>query len=157
MWHHIFSTEPTPWVNSLERVRKEKGRVRTYIDQSDLNKEIMHKHYPMISIDDIVARLNGSEYFSTLDANTVYNQIKLFKNSFILITSNTHFRKYRYLSNQTRLRCSSEVFQRDMVTHVRSMEGVEIVIDYILVHGKTLKEHTDRFTKVLKKKPHHRI
>lgn len=80
-----------------------------------------------------------------------YNQIKLFKNSFILITFNTPFRKYRYLPNPTRLNCSGEVFQRDTVTHFRSMEGVEIVIDYILVQGKTLEEHTDRFTKVLKK------
>lgn len=131
--------------------------MRTCIDQSYPNKEIMHKHYPMISFDDIVARLNGSEYFSTLDANTVYNQIKLFKHSSILITFNNPFRKYRYLPNPTRLNCSGEVFQRDTVTHFRSMEGVEIVIYYILVYGKTLEEHTDRLTKVLKKNLHHRI
>ena len=38
-----------------------------------------------------------------------------------------------------------------MVSHVGNMEGVEIVIDDILVHGKSLEEHTNRLTKVIEK------
>lgn len=144
-------TEPTPWVNSMICVRKKNGRVRICIDPSDLNKAIMREHYPMNSIEDIVTRLHGSKYFSTLDANMGYYQIKLSKTSSMLTTFNTPFGRYRYLRIPMGLKCSGEVFQREMVTHFGSMEGVEIVIDDILVHGKTLEEHTDRLKKVLEK------
>ena len=49
------------------------------------------------------------------------------------------------------LKGCGEVSQWEMVTHYGNREGVEIVIDDLFVHGKTLKEHTTRFTKVQKK------
>ena len=39
------------------------------------------------------------------------------------------------------LKSSSEVFQREMVMHFGDIQGVEIVVDDILVHGRTLEEH----------------
>lgn len=84
-------TEPTNWVNSMVCVRKKNGRVRICIDPSDLNRAILREHFPMNSIDDIVTRLHGSKYFSTLDANVGYYQIKLTENSSMLTTFNTPF------------------------------------------------------------------
>ncbi|KAH3862689.1 hypothetical protein DPMN_025662 [Dreissena polymorpha] len=46
-------------------------------------------------------------------------------------------------------RCSSEVFQREMEKHFGAMDGVEIVVDDILVHGNTIEEHTVRLRAVL--------
>jgi hypothetical protein len=144
-------TEPTPWVNSMVCVRKKNGRVRIYIDPNDLNRAILREHFSVNSIDDIVTRLHGSRYFSTLDANMGYYQIKLTENSSMLTTFNTPFGRYRYLRMPMGVKCSGEVFQREMVTHFGSMEGVEIEIDDILIHGETLEEHTSRLRKVLDK------
>ena len=144
-------TEPTKWVNSMVCVRKKNGRVRICIDPTDLNKAICREHYPMNSIEDIVTRLHGSKYFSTLDANMGYYQIKLTEKSSMLTTFNTPFGRYRYMRMPMGLKCSGEVFQREMVTHFGSMEGVEIVVDDILVHGSTLEEHTNRLEEVLEK------
>lgn len=69
----------------------------------------------------------------------------------MLTTFNTPFGRYRFLRILMGLKCTGEVFQMDMVPHFGSIEGVEIVIDYKVVHGKTLEEHTDRITKVLEK------
>ena len=49
------------------------------------------------------------------------------------------------------LKCSSEVFQRELVTHFGDFEVVGIVVDDILVHGKTLEEHNMRLRNVLHK------
>ena len=77
-----------------------------------------------------------------------YYQIKLTNASSALTTFNTPFGRYKYLCIPMGLKCSVEVFQWEMVTHFCNME---VVIDDIFVHWKTLEEHTNRLTKVLEK------
>ena len=105
----------------------------------------------MNSIDDIATRLNGSKYFSKLDANMGYYQIKLTEGSSHLTTFNTPFGRYRYRRMPMGVKCSSEVFQREMTHHFGGMDGVEVVVDDILVHGETLDEHNRRLKAVLNK------
>ena len=94
----------------------------------------MRKHFPMNSIDDNVTRLHGRKFFSTLDANMGYYQIKLTNACSALTTFNTPFGGYRYLRIPMGLKCSGEVFQWEMVSHFGNMEGVEIVTDDIFFH-----------------------
>ena len=49
------------------------------------------------------------------------------------------------------IRCAAEVFQRQMSTVLSDIEGVEIVVDDILVHGRNQKEHDGRLIKVLER------
>ena len=144
-------TEPTEWVNSMVCVGKKNGNVRICIDPTDLNKAIMREHYPMNTIDEVATRLHGSKYFTTLDANMGYYQIKLSDKSSKLTTFNTPYGRYRYLRMPMGARCSSEVFQREMEKHFWVMNGVEIVVDDILIHGKRLEEHNHRLRAVLEK------
>ena len=123
--------------------------VRICIDPSNLNKAIKREHFPMNSIDDIVTRLHGSKYFSTLDANMGFFQIKLSEKSSYLTTFNSPFGRYRYLRMPMGAKCSSEVFQRAMMTAFEGIEGVEIVVDDILVHGSTMSIHNQRVKQVL--------
>ena len=143
-------TEPTPWVSSMVVVKKKTiNAVRICIDPSNLNKAIKREHFPMNSIDDIVTRLHGSKYFSTLDANMGFFQIKLSEKSSYLTTFNSPFGRYRYLRMPMGAKCSSEVFQRAMMTAFEGIEGVEIVVDDILVHGSTISIHNQRVKQVL--------
>ncbi|KAH3815524.1 hypothetical protein DPMN_144051 [Dreissena polymorpha] len=48
-------------------------------------------------------------------------------------------------------RCSSEEFQREMEKHFGAMDGVEIVVDDILVNGNTIEGHNLRLRAVLEK------
>ena len=93
-------TQPTDWVNSMVCVRKKNGRVRICIDPTDLNKATLREHFPMRTIDNISTKLHGSKYFSTLDANMGYLQIKEGEKSSYATTFNTPFGRYRYLSFQ---------------------------------------------------------
>ena len=145
-------TEPTPWVSSMVVVKKkDKDKVRICIDPSDLNKAIQREHFPMNSIDDIATRLCGSKYFTTLDANKGYFHIKLTERSSFLTTFNTPFGRYRYLRMPMGAKCSADKFQAAMVSAFGSIEGVEVVVDDLLIHGATLKEHNERLKKVLER------
>ena len=141
--------KPTKWVNSMVVVRKKDDKVRICIDPTDLNKAIKREHFPMNSIEDISTRLYGSKVFSTLDANSGYFQVKLSEQSSDLTTFNTPFGRFKYLRMPMGAKCSAEVFQREMMNCFSDLDGVEIVVDDILVHGKSWEEHNDRLVKVL--------
>ena len=64
--------EPTPWVSSMVVVRKKNGDVRICIDPRDLNKAVKRCHYPMPTMEEIVARLPRAKIFSVLDAFQVW-------------------------------------------------------------------------------------
>ena len=144
--------EPTAWVSSMVVVRKkDKNQVRICIDPSDLNKAIQREPYPMNSIEDIATRLHGSKYFTTLDANKGYFQIKLTEKSSHLTAFNTPFGRYRYLRMPMGAKCSADKFQAAMVNSFEGIEGVEIVMDDILIHGRDRKQHDERLKQVLEK------
>lgn len=144
-------TEPTDWVNSMVVVRKKNGRVRICIDPTNLNEAIQREHFPMSTIEDISTRLSGSKYFSVLDANMGYFQIKLSEKSSYLTAFNTPFGRYRYLRLPMGVKSSSDVYQRKMMEIFGDIAGVEVVVDDILIHGATIKEHNKRLEEVLER------
>ena len=54
------------------------------------------------------------------------------------MTFNTPFGRYKFLRMQMGAKCMSEVFQREMQKHFRSIHGIEVAVDDVLVCGKTL-------------------
>ena len=76
--------EPTDWVNSM------------VIDPTDLNKAIKRAHYPMKTIEEVIANIPKARYFSVLDAKSGYWQIKLDEYSSKFCTFNTPFGRYRF-------------------------------------------------------------
>ena len=85
------------------------------------------------------------------DANKGYFHVKLTEKSSYLTTFNTPFVRYRYLWMPMGAKCSADKFQAAMVSAFGSIEGVEAVVDDLLIHGTTLKEHNERLKKVLEK------
>lgn len=61
-------SEPTEWVSSIVIVSKPNGSLRPCLDSRNLNKAILRPHFPFPNIEDCKAQLNGSNYFSSLDA-----------------------------------------------------------------------------------------
>ena len=89
--------EPTEWVNSMVTVLKKNGQLRICIDPRDLNNAIRREHYPMKTIEEIIARMPNARYFSVLDASSGYWQVLLDQESSKLCTFNTPFGRYRFL------------------------------------------------------------
>ena len=99
--------------------------------------------------DEIATRLHGSQYFSTLDANKGYFHVKLTENSSYLTTFNCIWK----------IQVSPDAYGCQISRQVPSshgecfgsIEGVEVGVDDLLIHGTTLKEHNKRLQKVLEK------
>lgn len=84
-------TEPTDWVNSMVTVKKANKRIRICIDPQDLNKAIKREHYPLRTVEEVVAEMPNAKVFSVLDANHGFWQIQLDEESSKLCTFNTPF------------------------------------------------------------------
>jgi len=140
--------EPTDWVNSMVTVVKP-NKIRICIDPKDLNKAIKREHYPMNTIEDVATRLSGARYFTVLDASQGFYQIKLDDESSELTTFNTPFGRYKYLRMPMGIKSAPEIYQSAMMDMFENMDGVECVMDDILIWARTKEEHFERLIKVL--------
>ncbi|XP_038075960.1 uncharacterized protein K02A2.6-like [Patiria miniata] len=143
--------EPTDWVSSMSIVGKPDGSVRICLDPRELNNAIKRAHYPMPTLRDVAARMPQAKVFSKFDATSGYWQLPLTQRSSYLTTFNTPFGRFRYMVLPFGISSASEIWQCAMVTEFGALEGVEIVVDDILVWGENTTEHDERVAKFLEK------
>ncbi|KAJ8333874.1 hypothetical protein SKAU_G00411930 [Synaphobranchus kaupii] len=129
-------TEPTEWVDALVVVEKPKtGKTHP------LNKAIQRPHYPLPTLDDVTPRLAGAQYFSVLDARSGYWTIKLSQESSMLTTFNTVFGRYRFKRLPFGIMSAQDEFQRRIDGTYEGLSGVAVIVDDILVYGRSKEEH----------------
>ena len=80
-----------------------------------------------------------AKVFSVLDANHGFWQVKLAKDSSKLATFNTPFGQYNYTRLPFGIASALEVFQNFMVHLFRDIEGVEVIVDYLVVWGEDVE------------------
>ena len=145
----IKQTEPTPWVNSMVSVAKSNGKVRLCIDPRDLNVAIQREHFPMKTIEDVLAELPDAKVFSKLDATSGFWQLRLDAESTKLCTFNSPFGRYSFTRLPFGIKSAPEVYQRAVSEMISGLEGCEAIVDDILIWGTDLQEHDARLRKVL--------
>ena len=65
--HIARVSEPTDWVSSMVTVYKN-GKVRICIDPKDLNRALRREHYPIPTVEEVVALFPKAKVFSVLDS-----------------------------------------------------------------------------------------
>ncbi|CAJ1049307.1 uncharacterized protein K02A2.6-like [Xyrichtys novacula] len=143
-------TEPTDWVNSMVTVVTPK-KIRICIDPKDLNEAIKREHYPLLTVEEVVSRMPNAKYFSVLDANKGFWQIRLDEESSKLCTFNTPLGRYRFLRLPFGISSASEVFQRAIAQMIEGLEGVVNIIDDLLVWGDSVAQHDHRLRLLLQR------
>ena len=142
-------TEPTEWCTPMVPVPKAKGGVRICVDLQRLNKAVKREHLVLPTLDDIAPNLAGSVLFSSLDAESGFWQIPLEPESQKLTTFISPFGRFCFQRLPFGITSASEIFQRKMQELLEGHEGVEVIVDDILVHGRTREEHDTRLKRVL--------
>ena len=145
----IKQEEPTPWVSSMVTVVKPNGKLRVCIDPKDLNKAIQREHYPLKTIEEVVAEIPEAKIFTKLDATSGFWQICLDEESTKLCTFNSPFGRYSFTRLPFGVKSASEVYQRKISEMVADLEGCQAIIDDILIWGKDMEEHDRRLKSVL--------
>ena len=141
--------ESTDWVNSLVVVKKPKSdKLRVCLDPRSLNVAIQRELYQLPTIEDITTRMYGTKWFSKVDANQGYWQLKLDEKSQLLTTFNSPFGRYCFMRMPLGIRSAHEVYQKRISQIVENLEGVETNIDDIIIWGQTEEEHNRRLEEV---------
>lgn len=153
----IRQDEPTPWVNSMVTVTKANGKVRICIDPRDLNRAILREHFPLKTIEDVIAEIDGATVFTKLDATSGFWQICLDADSSKLCTFNTPFGRYSFTRLPFGIKSASEVYQRKISEIVQGIDGCEAIIDDILIWGRNMQEHDQRLHIVMEKIRKHNL
>lgn len=142
-------TEPTDWVSSMVAAhKKDSNSIRICIDPRDLNMAIQRPHHPMRTVEEVATQMSNSVVFSVLDAKSSFWQISLDHKSSLLTTFSTPFGRYRFLRMPFGINSASEVFQRSM-EQIFAGYPCAVIVDDILVGGRTIQEHDDNLEKVL--------
>ena len=142
---------PTEWCSGMVPVLKPNGKVRVCVDLTALNRDVAREVHPMKTVDDNLAKLQGSTIYSKLDANSGFWQIPLDEKSRILTTFITPQGRYCFNRLPFGISSAPEVFQRIISKILVGLEGQGVIVhmDDILIHGRNEEEHDARVRKVL--------
>ena len=131
-------------------VIKKTGAVRICVDLKQLNTAVRREHHMLPSLEDRAPKLGESKVFSTLDAASGFWQIPIDEDSQLLTTFITTFGRYAFCRLPFGISSALEIFQRKRSTLLEGLNGVEGIMDDILVHGRNREEHDARLNAVLR-------
>ena len=103
----------------------------------------------MKTVEKVAGQLSSAKMFSVLDANQAYYQIKVSEASSNLLCLNSPFGRWKFLRMPYGIKSGSELYQRVASQIFDGLEGVEVIMDDILIWGRTLHEHNARLRAAL--------
>ena len=121
------------------------------MDLSQLNIGVQRKTYPLPTVDDALASWGKTKYFSKMDANSGFWQIKLDESSRELTTYITPLGRYCFNRMPFGVSSAPENFQRQISKILQSQESALCHMDDILVFGKTEPDHDSRLEQALRR------
>ena len=140
---------PSSWVSPVVVIPKDNGDIRLCLDMRVANGAVLRERHPIPTIDEVLHDMNESSVFSKLDIEWAYHQVELDEKSREITTFVTHKGLYRYKRLMFGISCAPEMYQKVMSEVLQECEGVNNIMDDIVVHAKDVKEHDARLDKVL--------
>lgn len=141
-------TEPTKWINSMVTIVTPR-KTCICMDPKGLNRAIKREHYPLLTVEEVVSHMPNAKYFSVLDDNQGFWQIKLDHESSKLCIFNIPIGRYRFLRLPFRISSAPEVFQRAVAQMIEDLEGVVNITDDLLVWRDSKEEHENSLKRLL--------
>jgi hypothetical protein len=87
----------SPFAFLVVLVKKKDGTMRMCIDYRAMNKKIIKNMYPISRIDELLDQLHGALYFSKIDLQSGYHQIRVREENIHKIASMFHYGHYEFL------------------------------------------------------------
>ena len=101
------------------------------------------------TIDELLQDMNESKFFSNLDIKWAYHQLELQPESRAITTFITYKGLYRYNLLIFGISCAVALFQKLLQQILHGCEGVQNILDDIIIYAATKNEHDERLEKVL--------
>ena len=138
------------WAAPTFIIPKKDGTVRFLSDFRELNKRIKRQPFPLPKIQDLMLKLEGFSYATSLDLNMGYYHIELDLFSKELCTIVLPWGKYEYQRLPMGLCNSPDIFQEKMSQLMMDLEFVRVYIDDLLIiTSGSWTDHLDKLEEVL--------
>lgn len=124
------------WAAPTFIIPKKNGTVRFISDFRELNKRIKRKPFPIPKIQDLLMKLEGFTYASSLDLNMGYYHIVLTPNARKLCTIVLPWGKYEYNRLPMGVCNSPDIFQEKILELFEGIEFVRAYLDDLLILTK---------------------
>lgn len=147
----IRISEPSEWAHTIVIVKKKDGSIRICIDPTELNKYILRQNFHLPNIDDIMPGVSSHKFFTVIDGDRAFNQVKLSEKSMKLLTVITLFGRFICTRLYFGINSATEVSHEIFLSIFGDIEGVNLYIDDILISGKSQEEHDLRLKLVLER------
>ena len=148
----IRKVNNSEWAAPTFIIPKKDGTVRFLSDFRELNKRIRRKPFPLPNIQDLLLKLEGFTYGTTLDLNMGYYHIRLDPDARKLCTIILPWGKYEYLRLPMGLSNAPDIFQEKISNLMCDLEFVRAYIDDLLIISKgDWDEHLNKLEQVFER------
>ena len=152
----IIEPSDSPWAAPVLLVKKKNGEYRFCIDYRKLNEVTKKDAYPIPHMNELLDKLHGNQYFSTLDLASGYWQIEIEesdreKTAFIFNRELYQFKRMPFgLCN------APATFQRFMNHVLRGLDDrvCLVYLDDVIILGRSLGEHLKHIDTVFRRLRH---
>ncbi|PIO70483.1 reverse transcriptase [Teladorsagia circumcincta] len=138
-----------PWVHNTVLVKKKDGSLRVCLDFRPLNEVTVPDHYPLPRIEDILAKIAGHRFYTTLDLASGYMQLLLSPESQEKCGWATHRGIYQFVYLPFGLKNGGAYFSRAMSRILAGLEANCLAyLDDIVIFDKDFPSHLQSLRKV---------
>lgn len=137
----VIQTNDSPWSSPVVLINKPDGTKRFCVDYRNLNKVTIQNKYPISRIAELLDRLHGNNYFTTLDLKYGYWHIPV---------AAKHREKTAFLANGSLYEFKvlpigvtngPPTFQRFMKGVLSGFKNVRVYLDDIICFKSSFEEH----------------
>ena len=116
--------------------------------RATVNTATKTDQYPIPRIEDIYSTLNGGKVFNKIDCSNAYLQYRLHVDYRKYTPINT-IGLFKYTHLPFGVSSAPSIYPRVMDNMLKSIPGVCVYLDDVLISGSTEQEHLDRLNRVL--------
>lgn len=140
-------------------VKKKNGDLRMCVDYRALNKITIKNKYPLPNISELLDRLTGAQYFTSLDLRSGYHQLRIAEQDIFKTAFNTRYGHYEYTVMPFGLTNAPASFQALMNDIFRPYldKFVIVYLDDILIYSATWEKHMQHLDTVLSTLSRHQL
>ena len=132
-WNILRKVNHSEWGAPMFTISKPDGSLRSLADLRELNKRIKRTPFPIPKIQDMLQKLRGFQWVTTIDLNMGYHNILLDEFSSKLCTIVLPWGKYEYLRLPMGLCTAPDIFQEKMSELMQDFGFVRTYLDDVLI------------------------
>ncbi len=149
----------SPYGAPILFVRKKNGAMRMCVDYRGLNRITKKNRCPLPRIEELLDKLSGAKYFTSLDLDSAFHHIKITEKDIEKTAFRTPFGHFEFVVLPFGLCNAPATFQTLMNTIFRDelYQFVLCYLDDIMIFSKTLADHNKHVRHVCEKLKQHKL